>query len=118
MSYLKLSAASACGARCCLVAVLFLSGGVYFAEKSEKNKGYLCTENFISLLLSIENAGTKEIGTFCWSIVSVLLFTFQVPNSIASVTISGIRGVGVKSPGRKLGGRELQTVSRKGMNIN
>lgn len=99
------------GDRCSIVAVLFcfvlfLSGGQYFAGKFEKGKGYPHTENFMSLVLSIKNAGTKEIGTFCWSIISILLFTFQVPNSIVSMTFSGIRGTGVKSPGRKSGGRE------------
>lgn len=60
----------------------------------------------MSLVLSIENAGTKEIGMLYWSIISVLLFTFQVPNSIVTVTVFGIPGTRVKSPRKKSGRRE------------
>lgn len=60
----------------------------------------------MSLVLSIENAGTKGIGVFCWTAISVLLFTFQVPNNIVSVTLFGIGGAGLEFPGRNSGGRE------------
>lgn len=62
----------------------------------------------MSILLSIENAGIKETGTFCWSIISVLLFTFQVSNSIVSMIISGLRGTGVRCPRRKSGGKKRE----------
>lgn len=62
----------------------------------------------MSLVLSIENAGTKGIGMFCWTVISVLLFTFQVPNNIVSVTLFGIGGAGLEFPGRNSGGREKE----------
>lgn len=104
-SHLKLSVASEYGERCSRISVWvgFLSKGKHFAGKFENGKGYLCTENF---MLLVGNAAANKVGTFCWSIISVLRCSFQVLKSIASITLSGMKDMGVKSPRRKSGGRE------------